>query len=220
MSEPPELSTFRAAVERIPHKRDSLFIKATYLTASRACELLTKVTPYDLKHKQTKPYGNEVSYKIEEYEDHKVLVLKMAVLKRKARVQRKGQTTELKVYKMVALPTLPKYEPWTLDLMKYIRKRGTLAFDFTRQTAWEIVTKRLGSLSSMLGTHTHSLRHFRLTHLVTEYNFDAFDLTSFAGWTFKTGLSRTGQGAASGQLDTYLHLAWRRYYPKLLKEIK
>jgi len=56
-----------------------------------------------------------------------------------------------------------------------------------------------------------------LTHLAEHYGFEAYDLTVYAGWTFKTGLGRMGM--SSGQLDTYLHLKWRRYYPKLLKPI-
>lgn len=58
------------------------------------------------------------------------------------------------------------------------------------------------------------LRHYRLTHLVEEYGFDAYDLTVYAGWTFKTIFK-----GSAGQLDTYLHLDWRKYYEKLLKPI-
>jgi len=53
---------------------------------------------------------------------------------------------------------------------------------------------------------------------VRYYNFDPFDVTAFAGWTYSTGFG--GMGVASSQLDTYLHLSWQRYYPKLLKPIE
>ena len=45
----------------------------------------------------------------------------------------------------------------------------------------------------------------------------ARDVTAYAGWTYSTGFG--GMGVASSQLDTYLHLSWQRYYPKLLKSL-
>lgn len=66
---------------------------------------------------------------------------------------------------------------------------------------------------------THTLRHFRITYLITEYDFDPSDLCAYAGGTMKTGMGIAGMGAASGQLDVYAYLAWKRYFPKLLKPI-
>jgi hypothetical protein len=63
----------------------------------------------------------------------------------------------------------------------------------------------------------HSLRHFRITYLVMQYGFEPYALTAIARWTYRTGLGHMGLG--SGQLDAYLYLAWKHYFPKLLKPI-
>lgn len=48
-------------------------------------------------------------------------------------------------------------------------------FPFTPQRAWQILRK--------YGYNPHYLRHVRLTHLVTVYNFNEHMLRRFAGWT-------------------------------------
>lgn len=137
----------------------------------------------------------------------------MALAKRKKKTKQ-GQKKML--YKMVAIPTNPTYEPWTLDILKYLqRHQARLNFDLTRQRIFQIVRKNLGDHFN--GIHPHSLRHFRLTHLVSHYHFDPYDVTAFAGWSYSTGFG--GMGVASSQLDTYLHLSWQKYYPKLLKPL-
>jgi hypothetical protein len=218
MSEVPRFRDFRAVVDGIPDSRDKILIQALYLTASRVNEMLTKVIPSH--QSRTKPYGKFMKYDFEDFQHgkttEKVLTLKCAVLKRKVR-QRKRRKQEERIYKMIALPVNPKFEPWTLALVRRIKKAGTLAFNMTDGNALYIVKKWFSR--SYPDMTTHDLRHFRITHLAQEYDFDAFDLTCISGWTFKTGLAAAGQGMASGQLDVYLHLAWKRYFPKLLKPL-
>lgn len=48
-------------------------------------------------------------------------------------------------------------------------------FNITRQRAWQITTK--------YGYNPHFMRHMRLTHLVTMYEFNERLLIRFAGWT-------------------------------------
>jgi len=192
----PELRALRKAVDGIPHNRDRLLVKTLYLTASRVSEVAGRNAP-----SQRKAHGNELTWRLEDYENQKVLVLKVYTCKHKeAR------------FRIIALPLNPKYEPWTKDLATFITGLGELRFNITRQRIWQIIRKRLDFIDSEI--HPHSLRHWRLTHLVELYGFDPYDLTVYAGWTFKTGVGQ------SGQLDTYLHLDWRRYFSKLLKEIK
>lgn len=200
----PSVSKFREQVERISDKRDSLLIKTTYLTAGRVSELLTKTSPYDLKHGKSHPYGLELDFRIEDFvipstrqaKTEKMLLLKLRIAKRKRKV----------IFKSIALPTKPEFEPWCLDLMNFITKTGSVTFPIVRNTAWRIVKKRLD-------IHPHLLRHYRLTHLVDTYGFDQWDLIIYAGWTL---------GGAMGvpvPLDSYIHLDWRRYVPKLLRKI-
>lgn len=215
MSSPvPEVYPFRTAVNHIKKERDRTFIQGLYLTASRVSELITQVTPYDKEHGQTRAFGKYVSFRTAKYNGEDVFLLKMPVLKRKAKVTKKKED---KVYKLIGLPVEPKYEPWTLKLMSWVRKYGTLNFDISRMTGWRIVKRWLGKLDP--DVHTHSLRHYRITHLITEYNFDPFDLTAYAGWSFKTGMGKAGMGSVSGQLDVYAHLAWRKYFGKLLRPL-
>lgn len=120
------------------------------------------------------------------------------------------------VYKAIALPVNPKYEPWTRDLLKWIQKRGAMNFPMTRETVRCIVQRHLKPLDPKV--HAHSLRHWRLTHLAEYYGFDGYELSLVAGWSFTTGFRMMGM-AASPNLDTYLHLTWRKSFHKLLKPL-
>jgi len=207
----PDFRRLREYIDSIPSKRDSVLIKLLYLTAGRVSEVTTKVTPYDLKYNLSKPYGRHLDYSIGDYGNEKVLLLKMAVAKR--RIKRRNNQP---YYKIIALPTHPRYEPWTLDLIKWLRDNRRLSFDLTRNRVYTIVRKWLSPLDPKV--RTHSLRHWRITHLVTEYDFTPYEITAYAGWTFKTGFSQMGMN--SGTLDAYLHLIWKQYFPKLLKPIQ
>lgn len=207
----PSVAAFRMAVENIQHKRNRLLIQAYYLLAARASELVTVTAPYDLEHGKSHPYGTELSWELTDYapatprpEDFikKALVFKIRVAKRKKTV-----------FKSIGLPCDPRYEPWTEDLLRHINQFGTLGFSVTRQHVWYLVKKNLRSLDPDI--HTHSLRHYRLTHLVEFYGFDDMDLIVYAGWTFQAGI-----GGRAAMLDTYIHLDWRRYFPKLLRPLR
>jgi hypothetical protein len=212
MSEVPDLKLFRKAVDTIPVLRDRDFVKVCYLLAARVSEVLLYASPYDMEHFKSRAYGQTINYHIEEFEKQKVLVIKMGVLKRAVKGLKADDTT---FYKSVALPCDPQYEPWCLDLLKRIAKHKTLAFTVSRHTAWRLVRKNLSPLDPKI--HTHSLRHYRISHLLNEYGFDAEDLVAYSGWSFKTMMGMKGMGA--GQLDIYAHLAWKKYFPKLLKVV-
>ena len=233
-SEVPELPDFRAFVDRIPKKRDRLVIQALYLTAGRVSELCRRVCPSEFKYDGSKPYGIFSNWKIGEYMGEKVLLLRYAVAKRVKRDKRKAllkffsefQAGKLNVklanelknaiaWKYIALPCNPIYEAWTLDLLKYIKEFGSLTFNIKRQAVWRIVKNNLRELDPKI--HPHSLRHYRINHLIEYYGFDAWDLSAYAGWSLKTTLGKLGMPA--GQLDIYSHLSWRRYFPKLLKPL-
>lgn len=62
----------------------------------------------------------------------------------------------------------------------------SIMFPMTRQHSWRIIKKVLGSTN-------HDMRHTRLTHLVTQYNFSDRMLKNMAGW-------------AGNYADTYVHL--------------
>jgi len=54
--------------------------------------------------------------------------------------------------------------------------------------------------------HPHYLRHCRITHMRTEYNFDVLDLKQFAGWT---DISMT---------NIYLHAGYKNLVEKMIHE--
>jgi len=231
--EVPDFHVFRVFVDKIPRKRDRLIIQALYLTAGRVCELCRRVCPSDL----TKPYGIFSNWTFADYLGEKVLLLRYVVAKRvkkekkevlnrflaefkngKFNVKLAKELKSVLSWKIIALPVNPKFEPWTIPLIKYIKENRSLSFNLTRQHIWRIVKENLKELDR--DVHTHSLRHYRITHLLQVYDFDAWDLSSYAGWTVKTSLGRMGMPIPSEQLDVYLHLSWKRYFPKLLKPLK
>ena len=196
----PNVREFRRKVNKIKDKRDSNVIKSYYLTASRASELVTSMSQSDLKF--TKPYGVHLRWSLDEYEEEKALVLNMAVLKRKKKEV---------MFKTIGLPCNPKYEPWTLDLLKRIKEKNTIAFDLNRQRIRQIIMKYF-PYPEMESKKYNWLRHIRLTHLMEFYGLKGDHIIMYAGWSFK-GYYK------AGQLDDYLHLDWRPYFPKLLREL-
>jgi len=112
---------------------------------------------------------------------------------------------------------MPVYEPYTKDLLKWIQVHGTLSFNLGRTRVWQIVKEHLRKLDPKV--KTHSLRHRRLNHLVTEYQFDPYDLMVYAGWSVRHSFGSVGI-AVSPQLEIYYHSAWQKYFPELLKSIQ
>lgn len=232
MIEVPQLTTFREVVDKIPSRRDEILIKALYLCAARVSEMIGHVTPYDLKHKKSQAYGKHLTWKLVNFIPEtlgtpqggrdllkqgfeKVLLLKMPIAKRKRKSRKKEPSLEdLLVFKQIGLPCNPKFEPWTIDLLKHISKHKQLTFPLTRQWAWQLVKENLQQLDPKI--HTHSLRHYRITHLIDYYGFDPYEVTIYAGWTIKTTAGQMGISAGA-PIDIYTHLTWRRYFPKLLR---
>lgn len=124
------------------------------------------------------------------------------------------------VFKAIALPIGLKYEPWTFDLLKYYKKHRKLTFDHTRQYFRQTFRRALKGLLPPKSPHTpkNMLRHYRLSHLMEYYQFDAIQLSNYSGWTIKTAFDKQGMNASSN-IDFYIHLAWRQYFRKLLRPI-
>ena len=209
----PEMTEFRAAVDRIKNRRDSILIKALYLLALRVHEIATKTSPSLMS--LTKPLGQYIELSIHRgyrYNNKEIPIglFKCPVLKRKPKSKKKKL-----VYKIVALPCDPVYEPWALDLLRWIKNNGKLGFDLTAIQINRIIKKHLSILDPKV--HTHSLRHWRATHLVAYYNFDGWDLCAYMGWTY--GSLHGKMNMPIGKSDIYVHLAWKRYFPKLLRPL-
>jgi hypothetical protein len=212
MIDTPAVRDFREYVENIPSQRDRILIKLLYLTAAKVSEVTRKTTPYDLEKQSSKPYGQYLTYSFGDYEKQHVLLIKLAVAQR--RVKRKNN---LPHFKIVALPTLLTYEPWTRDLLVWIRDNEAhrLSFDLTRNRVYSIIRTRLRELDPTI--RPLSVRRWRITHLVTRYNFTPYDIAAYTGLTFRTGFSQVDMSEEMGA--TFLNTLWKQYFPKLLKPI-
>lgn len=123
--------------------------------------------------------------------------------------------------RIVALPTSPKYEPWTKDLLRWILKtKGKLSFDLTRRRFTQIVRENLSGILPKVNKRNrrNPLRHYRLSHLSEYYNFNPMQLTNFAGWSIASTAKQMGM-AASSNVDHYVHFRWQEYFPRLLKPL-
>jgi hypothetical protein len=122
--------------------------------------------------------------------------------------------------KTVALPCNPKYEPWTLSLLRHYKEKKTLSFPITRQWFWKNYRQALKDLLPQKSLHSikNPLRHFRINHIIEYYGFLPYDVATYSGWTIASTFGRIGIPVSSN-IDAYSHLAWRMYFPRLLLPI-
>lgn len=131
------IKKFREVVDSIQNKRDGAMIKIAYLLAARNCEVLTKVNPCEMLSNASKPYGNFMTVRFEDFEvaraTHEkdaviqnVLVVSMAVAKRGKRMKQPKDETTLELKKEEVIEALTKFKQKKL-LMKY--QQGDLEID-------------------------------------------------------------------------------------------
>jgi integrase len=212
----PDFNKLREHIEHIQAKRDRVIIKTLYLGAFRESEICQKVCPSD---KGSKPYGQYMTWKLEDFRinnrvKHKALVITAATAKKKPKTAEQKEMGF--VPKTIALPVMPQYEPFTEELLKWLLTYRTLSFPLTRRSIYRIVRRNLKDLDSKV--KAHSLRHWRITHLVDKYQFKPPDLTAYAGWTVVQSFSALGI-RANPMMDIYYHSSWQQYFPKLLVPI-
>jgi integrase len=203
----PEFRKFRKAVDNISNVRNKTLIITLYLTAARVSEIITKTSPWERKHHQTRPSGNDLSFGLAKIRGSKkmtILLINVPLAKRQWKSKREN-------FRVVALPCKLEYEPWTIDLVKHILENKRLSFDLTRQRVGQIVRKELQMLDSRV--NPSKLRAYRISHLAKEYSFDQMDLMAYLGLPMKTSRELTGLEIT----DTSNGSAWRGYFPKLLK---
>jgi len=74
----PEFRKFREVVDSIRARRNRTLIKTLYLTAARVSEIVTKTSPWERMHCQTKPFGKYMDDSIRDFGKEKVFLLKIA----------------------------------------------------------------------------------------------------------------------------------------------
>lgn len=134
------MKRFRQAVDSIKDKRDATMIKVAYLLAARNSEILTKVNPCEMLSNASKPYGNFMKIRFEDFEvaratpdkegiTQKVMVVTMAVAKRGKRLKqpKEGEEqTTLELKKEEVIEALMKFKQTKL-LKRY--EAGDLEID-------------------------------------------------------------------------------------------
>jgi hypothetical protein len=142
----PDLRLFREYMDNHywTSKRDEVLCKFLYLMGARACEVLTRVTPYQLKHEMSKPYGRMLRWETASSKKHivfsdgktveetPVLLVTSAVAKMKLDKKQPTETSPSTppqpiTYrgiptKDVAIALDPHIEPWCSDIAIWIHK--------------------------------------------------------------------------------------------------
>ena len=225
----PTLREFRAAVDRLTNRKEAAIIKMIYLTASRCSEVCTKVTPWEKSHETTREYGKGLNCSIENYDlgegkKEKLLLVNILVAKRLKKPKNEHDKPQL-VSRTVALPISPVFEPWTSELLWFMKQQHEdhkkdpkwkysqgLQLNMTRMTIQNIVKRNLKIFFPTV--HPHSLRHCRVNHLITAYGFDPYQVCAYTGWSMRNTYAGMGIQVSSN-LDVYGHLSWRNYVHKL-----
>lgn len=223
----PSLPKFRDFIDHLECKRkEKIFIEVMYLTGSRVSELCCKVIPWETLHQSTRAYGSLLNYEFTEFRDSKgtpikLLLLRLGVAKHKVKVetvqntQNEAGVSQIQKVRTryVPIPCTKQIEPWSEGILRWISEKRELKFDFTRRTALNIIKKNLKELDPKI--HCHSLRHYRVNHLMMYYGFDPTEISSFVGWSLKTTYGSIGQ-AVSSNVDFYSHLSWKSFVGKML----
>jgi len=175
----------------------ALFVMA-YLTGGRITEIVRKKWKYTniyRRHKITDPKINKKKWVVVRNENRTPLIESKVkerfdypgLLRRDITFENHGNGEVMIVHmdnrknkkvnkKRIPIPVYK--EPQLAGIIKeYIKDMSddTPLFPMGYCSAWRIITK--------VGMNPHFLRDIRLTHLVTLYDYNAFELTKFAGWT-------------------------------------
>jgi len=217
----PETNIIRERIESVTNKDMRYCLMTAYLYAGRISEVVAKSSPRDNSIARG-PTSKDVKQGFYQNGPTK----EPCILFNVRTAKRRG------VRRPIALPV--NYEPWSMQIYKYFRKKEDAVFSFTRQKVGKYVREKgvfedleypverysivqQGKLKMVVDRHMrpynlHALRHSRATELVEYYGFDGFELCVYLGWTLKTGVGIT---PVAGR---YLSLRWQSYFPKLLKE--
>lgn len=206
----PRFREMREAIDHIPSWRDRIYLMYLYLTASRYAEIVTHVSPSE--HEVTKAYGNEVTWDLEKWQRGEQVEQALAITVRCAKKKKA-------YYKVIGLPVQPHFEPWTKSLLHYLVRKKGFHIDLGRHQLGRIVRQELrGQGLRVPSTLKNPLRHYRLSHLATVYDFrNPVFLTSITGHQSGYDYRAMTGGTLPAALSSYLHTLWRDYFHLLMK---
>lgn len=153
----PSFETIKDTIMGIKHKRNRALITMLYITAGRVGEIVSKGNTIGV-HKK--------NIEIVQKDGRSIMLLTVP-----------NEKNNERKWKDLPIPLDEEIE-YVRTIRNYIKKLSfnDALFRITTGYAWQISRKELGY-------NCHWLRHIRLSHLVLYYDFNAFLLQMFAGWS-------------------------------------
>ncbi|MEM2175196.1 MAG: tyrosine-type recombinase/integrase [Candidatus Micrarchaeia archaeon] len=142
-------------IEKVPYLKWKALFSLVYLTAARINEVIQVTTPED--------------FRIIERDGRKILLITLYNEKHKKRKIKKIPIVPVNIVER-------KLANYVIEYTNLFSDVKDVMWNISHQRAWKIFKK-------YLKMNPHFLRHIRLTHLVTEYNFNEHELKMYAGWT-------------------------------------
>lgn len=145
----------------VSNDRDRALFVMAYVTAGRIREVIRK---------KDKPSIRKSDFQIKIEEGRDILLINMRNQKHKSK-KRKDIPVPLDLKENAIF--------WNM-ILEYLNtlSNNEELFPLSYQTAYDILTDKYH-----IDFNPHWIRHIRLTHLVTEYNYGGFQLMVYAGWT-------------------------------------
>lgn len=181
-------------IDKLELDRDKAMVAFLYLTACRVSEVVRYIIEKNLKRQVVKNRKSKDGKMLDapilkrEYKGRSIL---------KKQIEMRGNTL---VISSVRSLKRRRYLPRAIPIIiSKERKFVKILFDYIdplddEAELWPITRQRAYQILSEVGMFNHYLRHIRLTHMVTDYDFTAAELKKFVNWSSSTSA------------DSYVHL--------------
>lgn len=256
----PTVQEVRNRIEQIPDRAIQICYKTTFLMCARIGEIICLKYPTD---KTAHPTGSQLQVKLDTYTPdlNNPREFQTLVLTRTMQGQKTSLTTLAKIkepvavftvytekrggwQRLIALPIRKEYEPWTQDILWYIKEQQTKPlFPFTRQKMYNVTAeifkdlhyrifpyKRVRKENSQIikdsegksvrddiAEHSKPFRNHGLRHLRNVDLRDFYGLSAEERSAYGGWTLSSAISGISTSIDRYGEAVWRTYFPKLMK---
>lgn len=184
-------------MNKFTKQRDKAYFVLSYLTGGRCSEIVKTTYLRKVLHKYEdvvdkhgniiqrvlrNKYGSPIQGKVYKIPiDYPGILrenISQEIIRGKKILIIKMPNRKNKKYNLKSIPIPVDKEPEMLrELFRYLvgKPESAPLFNFQKWTAYKILLK--------VNMNPHFLRDIRLTHLVTKYHYNAFQLQKFAGWS-------------------------------------
>jgi len=172
----PSNEEIREQISKVDNSRDKAFLSVLYLTGARISEIVKRLKVKDIQQEQL---GDRLFYVFYVYTEKRK--------EKKAVFRRNGIPYDNNKF-------------YLENIINYIKRFGLkeqdILFNFDRKTGQRVVKK-------WMDCNPHFLRHIRVSHLTSDYGFNARELMDYIGWSdIRTTV-------------IYTHLDWKHTATKL-----